>query len=140
MNKYTDDELDREVSYLMLRHRGRAQAINRWDMVEYLFGVGTSYPHNDNNYADRRIRESIERLRQRMLICDMGDGNGRYLAANYAEYVEFRARYVSRAYPIMQTASAMDAVAREAFTAEYIEHQREKLQPSLFGALAGGPQ
>ena len=140
MNKYTDEQLDREVAFLLRSHRGKANAINRWDMVEYLFGVGTSYPRNDSNYPDRRIRESIERLRKSMLICDMGDGSGRFMAANYAEYLEFRAKYISRAFPIMQTAAAMDAVAREAFTDEYIEHQREKLQPSLFGSMVGGPQ
>ena len=56
MNKYTDEQLDREVAFLLLRHRGKANAINRWDMVEHLFGVGTSYPRNDSNYPDRRIR------------------------------------------------------------------------------------
>lgn len=140
MNKYTDEQLDREVAFLLRSHRGKENAVNRWEMVEYLFGVGSSYPRNDSNYADRRVRESIERLRQSMLICDLGDGNGRYLADTYAEYVEFRAKYVSRAFPIMQTAAAMDKVAREAFTAEYLEHERDQMQPSLFGAMAGGPQ
>lgn len=137
MNKLDEKQLDTEVEFHLKQHVGKRNPMDRWELIERVFGNGASYPRNDNNVFDRRIRDSVERLRKRLLICDMGDGRGRYLAANYGEFVEFNAKYVSRAYPIMQTSAAMEKLAAAAFPDQYLEHKRDQLQPSLFGTMTG---
>lgn len=74
--------------------------------------------------ADRQIREAVERLRKRgVLICDMGDGVGRYLAETFDEYQAFRNKYGSRAFAIMDTLREMDKSAEHEFP--------DALQPRL---------
>lgn len=107
MQTYTNEDLDKMVLYFLSRHVGENNKIERWALVERVFGspVPLAMRTNDNK-QDRDIRESVRRLRnQGHLICDMGDGDGRWIA---------------------QTARAMKRAAAQKFP--------NLLQPSLFGA------
>ena len=67
----------------------------------------------------------MARLRKSgLLICDMGDGSGRFLAMSAQEYQAFRQYYGSQAFEKLETIRAMDRAADEMFP--------NRLQPSLF--------
>jgi len=122
--RFTDDQLDVEVLFLLRQHRGRKNPIGRWEMVAKIYGPQACEPRSDDNFADRQIRESVARLRrQGVLICDMGDGKGRFLAATLEEYAGFKAYFGSAAFEKIETIHAMDRAAAEAFPSE--------LQPRL---------
>lgn len=111
---YTDEVLDGEVLFVIRQHRGKQNAIGRWELVERLFGRAACEPRNDQNTADRDIRDSVSRLRKRgVLICDMGDGAGRYIASTVEEYQAFRLRYGSGAFDVMETLREMDKAAAQ---------------------------
>jgi hypothetical protein len=123
--KYTDDQLDLELILLLKKHIGKDHAIERWETVRRLFGAEAAWPQNDDNMADREIRESVARLRrQGKPICDMGDGRGRFLAATLAEYQAFRLHYGGRAFEVLETLREMDKSAEQIWVTN-------PLQPSL---------
>jgi len=116
MRRMTDEQLDAEVLFQLKQHVGRSRPIGRWELVAKILGPVVPQAQNDNNPADRMIRKSVERLRkQGVLICDMGDGIGRYLAATVEEYRLFRAMYGSRAYEVIATIQEMDKAAEDEF-------------------------
>lgn len=122
----TDEKLDELVKYFLSRHVGKENRIERWDLVEKVFGVRVpEFERNDGHSLDRDIRNSVSRLRvQGHLICDLGDGQGRWLAANDAEFWEFYSYYVAPIKARGEVAKAMKRAAREQFP--------NLLQPSLF--------
>ena len=110
----TDEQLDTEVLFRIKRHVGRKNAIGRWELVAKIYGAVLPQDQNDSNPADRLIREAVARLRKRgVLICDMGNGQGRYLAETIEEYQQFRIKYSSRAYEILETLREMDKAAEQ---------------------------
>jgi hypothetical protein len=112
--RYSEEQLDTEVLFLLKQHTGQACPIGRWELVLKVYGPVAAQDQNDGNYADRQIRESIERLRKRgILVCDMSDGSGRFLASSLEEYQEFRLKYGSRAFSIMHTLAQMDKAAAQ---------------------------
>jgi hypothetical protein len=114
MPRFSDEQLESEVLFLLKQHVGKGNPIGRWEMVVRLYGAGADVPRSDDNFADRAIREAVERLRRRgVLICDMGDGRGRYLASSVDEYQEFRRRYGSAAFKTMATIHDMDEAAEQ---------------------------
>lgn len=124
MPKISEEQLETEVLFWLKRHRGRQNPIGRWELVAKIFGAGAALDESDNNPADRQIRETVERLRKRgVLICDMGDGTGRFLAETLEEYQAFRAKYGSRAFAIMDTLREMDKAAEQEWA--------DPLQPRL---------
>lgn len=123
--KLNDQELDRQVLHLITQHVGKANAIDRWVMVEKLFGAEAVEPQSDDNIWDREIRYSVNRLRLAgWHICDLGDGHGRYIAQNEAEFWEW---YGSYAKPLKSRADILRAVKKSA-----MERWPNLLQPSLF--------
>lgn len=124
MPKYTDGQLDGHVMQAFTRHIGKGNPIGRWELVAWIFGAAAAVQQDDNNLADRQIRESIARLRKGgALICNLGDGRGMYLASNYDEYAEFRQYYGSAAFEKLEVIRALDSAAQEQFA--------EALQPRL---------
>jgi len=114
MPTFTDEQLDREVLYWLKQHRGRQNPMGRWELVERIFGLDAARVRGDDNLADRHVREAVARLRKRgVLICDMGDGQGRYLAATLEEYQAFRQYYGSGAFEKLETIREMDKAAEE---------------------------
>lgn len=114
MRKYTDEQLDREVLFLLKLHTGKHNPVGRWEMVIRIYGDDAILPQTNDNMADRQIRESIARLRTSgVLVCDMGDGSGRFLAMSLDEYQAFRLKYGGRAYEVLETLREMDKAARQ---------------------------
>jgi hypothetical protein len=123
--RMTNDELDRTVLYIMLRHQGKKNRVGRWELVEQVFGVPVpAQEQNDDNLLDREIRYSIGRLRaQGYLICDLGDGAGRWMAATEAEFWEFYSYYVKPIKSRAEVARALKSAAQKQFP--------NLMQPSL---------
>lgn len=122
----SDDELDANVEFFMNQHIGDTNKIDRWEMVEKIFNcIIPAHERNDDHPQDRAVRESVSRLRKRgVLICDMGDGDGRYLASNWDEFIRFYGYFVKPISAKAQTARAMLKSAKQKFPSG--------LQPSLF--------
>lgn len=107
-------ELDRVVLHFINMHRGRENAINRWVLVERVFGAGAAAQplRNNNNIWDRQVRDSIERLRESgQHICNLGDGY--FMAITRDEYEKFKASYLSAAYRKLEITRMMDESADE---------------------------
>ncbi|MDL1909731.1 hypothetical protein FBQ81_03405 [Chloroflexi bacterium CFX6] len=114
--RLTDEQLDAEALHILKQHVGRKNPIGRWELVAKIFGPVAPQYQNDSNVADRQVRDAVKRLRnQGVLICDMGDGLGRYLAETLEEYQAFRLRYGSRAYEVLETLREMDKSAEREF-------------------------
>ena len=121
----TDEQLDGILTKYFQLHQGKAQAIKRWDLVIKVFGEGSDLPRTDANGYDRQIRDCVERLRNHgVLILNLNDGRGRYLAANEAEYLEFRNVYVKQVKSIAAVLRTMDKQAVRVYPSI--------LQPALF--------
>lgn len=125
MQKFTDEQLESELLYILSQHIGKVNAINRWALVAKLFGPAPLYLQNDDNLEDRAIRSAVSRLRaQGHLICDLGNGNGRYIAANEVEFWELYNYYLK---PIQSRSNVLRAMKKSA-QAKW----PNVLQPSLF--------
>lgn len=121
----TTEEINRVVAYYVSQHRGEANAILRRDLVVHVFGEAALFNEAEFAKFDRRVRKSVERLRNDgQIICNMGNGEGYYEAETQAEYLAFRAVYGSHAFPILATIKQMDAAAEKRWAGV--------LQPSLF--------
>lgn len=121
----TDDELDERLKKLFEIHQGRDQAIERWELVRRIFGESADIPRNDDNAQDRLVRAAVQRLRHGgVMILDMNDGRGRFLAQDAEEYRSFRARYLQPLKSRAELIRAMDKHAAHVWP--------NLLQPSLF--------
>lgn len=121
----TEEQLDREVLYILQQHQGKENRIDRWDLVERVFG-GPVEPvfRNDDNLYDRDIRYAVGRLRAAgHLICDLGDGAGRWMAATEKEFWEFYSYYIK---PIKSRADVARALKKSA-----AKRWPNLMQPSL---------
>jgi hypothetical protein len=126
MSKILNEALDRSLLYILNQHIGKDRAVERWELVETVFGERVpEHMRHDDNLDDREIRYAIGRLRkQGYLICDMGNGNGRYLASNENEFWEYYGSYVK---PIRERAEVARAMKKAA-----LKRWPNALQFSLF--------
>lgn len=122
-------ELDNKVLHIMLQHPGKDRRVDRWDLVEQVFEtVVPLEERNDDNLLDRMIRYSVGRLRAAgYLICDLGDGAGRWMASNEKEFWEFYGYYVKPIKARADVAKALKKAAQERWP--------NLNQPSLFDAV-----
>lgn len=123
------DQLDKEVLYLLNRHIGKDNSIDRWLMVFDLFGERVAHEkQNDDHPLDRAIRASVNRLRkQGHLICDLGNGKGRYLAKDEKEFWEMYSYYAT---PLKERAEVLRSMKKSA-----LQKWPNVLQPNLFDAF-----
>lgn len=126
MRKISDDELDGEIIAIMKWHVGKGNAITRWQLVREVFGAEVPmHLQNDDNKEDRAIRLAVSRLRKNgHFICDLGNGEGKYLAANEDEFWQLYNRYAKPVMAGLQTLQAMKKAAEGRWP--------NVLQPSLF--------
>lgn len=126
MQKFTDEQLDKFLLYVLGQHIGKEKAVERWTLVETVFGEHVPAPfRNDDHPQDRDIRYAVSRLRkQGHLICDLGNGVGRYIAANEAEFWELYNYYIKPIKARAEVARAMKRAAEQRWP--------NVLQPSLF--------
>jgi hypothetical protein len=62
----------------------------------------------------RKIREAVEVLRdQGVLVCNLSNGDGYYVAGSMEDYQEWRRLYASYAITILTRVRALDAVAEQ---------------------------
>lgn len=122
----TNENLDRAILFILLRHQGKENRIDRWDLVEQVFGVPVEPAYrNDDNLYDRDIRYAVGRLRAAgHLICDLGDGAGRWIAATEKEFWEFYGYYIKPIKSRADIARALKESARKRWP--------NLMQPSLF--------
>ena len=112
--QFTDDQLDEKLKRLFGMHQGKERAVKRWELVLSVYGFGADTPQNDHNLQDRAIRYSVERLRSHgWLICDLGNGRGRYLAVTEDEFREFRTYYLQPLRARARTIRHMEKAALE---------------------------
>lgn len=125
MPTLTDEQLDKNVLFWLEKHIGKDNAIERWQLVELVYGAPVPLPlRNDDHPQDRDIRYSVGRLRsQGHLICDLGDGNGRWIAASEKEFWEFYGYYVKPIKARADVARAMKSAA--------VKRWPNLMQPSL---------
>lgn len=78
----TKEQVEREVRDILSMHRGKEQAISRWQLVEIVFGREAAADRGNNNRFDRIIRNVIEKYRDVDLICSTSSASGYWIAAN----------------------------------------------------------
>lgn len=128
-NNLTDEQLDANVLYFLSKPSVDAgNRLDRWELVAQVYGERVpEHLRNDDHPLDRGVRESVSRLRMAgHLICDMGDGKGRWIASNEEEFWKFYARFVKPISATARTARALKRAAEQKFP--------NLNQPSLFGA------
>lgn len=109
----TLNQLDAEVLFVLMMHRGENNAIQRWSLIKRIYGDDVETDEIDNNNLyDRAVRNSIQRLRESgQHICNRGNGAGYYIADSRDEYERFKEYYLGPAYPKFIAAKKMDEAA-----------------------------
>jgi hypothetical protein len=114
--------LERIVARTLSHAEGQSKAIMR----DYFLELVHQVPGLED-VSDRQLRKAIENLRgQGMLICNLANGDGYYLAGNEAEYQAFRGKYGSYAFTILDKIRAMDVAAEQRWG------KPTAVQPGLF--------
>jgi len=112
MSNLTEEQLDYEVLFILSQHVGKENAISRWQLVEKVIGYVPEHLRTNNNMEDREVRDAVSRLRlQGHVICDMGDGRGRYMAGSVEEFWEFYFYYLT---PLLKGRKTLDALKKAA--------------------------
>jgi hypothetical protein len=96
-------ELDRTVLRILQRHVGKSARIEREFLVAMVYGDASG------PVADRRVRESIERLRERYVILSSSGCGGYWLPDSQEEAQEFIREMESRAMKELKTCARMRA-------------------------------
>ena len=96
MPTLTNEQLDVQVRALLAQHKGRANRISRWELVERIFGREAALDRSSNNPYDRRIRAAIERWRDLDLIVSSSGVAGYWLAADMKDIETIAQEYVNR--------------------------------------------
>ena len=101
--------LEKAVLSILARCAGQKLAVGRGRLVELARlapGLGQA--------SDRQVRKAIENLREQgVLICNLLDGEGYFMANTLEEYQAFRAQYGSYAFTMLEKIKAMDRAADE---------------------------
>jgi len=101
--------LEKAVLSILSRCAGQKRAVGRGRLVELARlapGLGQA--------SDRQVRKAIENLREQgVLICNLLDGEGYFMADTLEEYQAFRAQYGSYAFTMLEKIKAMDRAADE---------------------------
>lgn len=121
-----DHEVVQKVKDIMHYHVGKERAINRWELVRRVYDVTVpTSEQNDDHPLDRDIRYAVARLRaQGHFICDLGDGNGRWIAKDENEFWEFYFYYIKPIRTRADVARSLKEAAKRKWP--------NILQPSLF--------
>lgn len=127
-------ELDHAVHFAMYMHKGQANAIPRWELVRRIYGEEcvTAETQDDDNLYERSVRNSLERWRAKgHHFCNMGHGEGYYVANDREEYEAFKRYYLGAALRKLQVTSAMDEMADERWGR--VPRKASPLQVGMFG-------
>jgi hypothetical protein len=109
------DELDRTVLRILQRHVGKAARIEREFLVAMVYGDASPYV---NTVHDRRVREAIERLRERHVILSSSGCGGYWLPESQEEAQEFIREMENRARKELHTVSQMRKLLWKQFSGQ----------------------
>jgi len=109
------EEIEREVRYILSKHLGKENPVSRWELVERVFGRDAAANRGNNNPFDRQIREIIEKYRVDDLIVSSSNGAGYWLAVNQAEVDIIADEFEKRSKNMLDKASKLRRRAIEKF-------------------------
>jgi hypothetical protein len=109
------DELDRTVLRILQRHVGKSARIEREFLVAMVYGDASPYM---NSVHDRRVREAIERLRERHVILSSSGCGGYWLPESQEEAQEFIREMETRARKELHTVSQMRKLLWKQFSGQ----------------------
>jgi len=120
--KLNQIQLENEVLFIINMHQGEQNPIDRWTFAKKVYGddAVTDETKNDNNPYDRSVRDMLEflRVKREMLICNLGDGRGYYLARTREEYKRWKKYYLGASITKYTVVSVTDKVADRKFGPE----------------------
>lgn len=104
----TEEQILRSVKYFISPYRGKANAVEKKNIAEKVFGYY-------NSTSDRLTRDAVSTLQdQGELICTNSGAGGWYYAATASEVEEYLAEIDSRIVQMQQKKKAMwDAAYRK---------------------------
>src|SRR5574343_2109759 len=110
-------ELDECVLQILRRHIGKENRVDRTELVRRAYGIPPSmideYPA-----FDRRVRESVARLRKNWVILSSSETGGYWLAESIEEAKAFLDEMESRALKELATVSRMRANLARQFSGQ----------------------
>jgi hypothetical protein len=109
------EELDQLVLSILQRHVGKEHRISRFDLLREVYGPWQAGKMDSNSVEDRRVRESIERLREKYVILSSSGSGGYWLPESESEAQDFIAEMESRAMKMLQMTGRMKRNLREQF-------------------------
>jgi hypothetical protein len=115
MPTLTDEQLETQVRAILLSHKGKANRISRWQLVETIFGRDAAANRSNNNLYDKRIRDAISKWRDHDLIVSSSSVGGYWLAADMDDVEAIAAEYVSRAREMEEHARNLRRRGAEVF-------------------------
>lgn len=101
------EEIERQVRYILSKHIGKTNPVSRWELVERIFGREAAANRGNNNPFDRQIREIIEKYRVEDLIVSSSNGAGYWLAADQSEVNIIADEYEKRSKNMLDKASRL---------------------------------
>lgn len=115
MPTLTDEQLETQVRAILLSHKGKANRISRWQLVEMIFGREAALVRSNNNPYDRRIRDAISRWRDHDLIVSSSKQGGYWIAADFQDVEVIAAEYISRSREMEERARNLRKRGTEVF-------------------------
>lgn len=106
-NEKKQEDVEREVRYILSKHIGKENPVSRWELVTRIFGQEAAANRGNNNPFDRQIREIIEKYRVEDLIVSSSNGAGYWLAANQTEIEIIADEYEKRSKNMLTKASQL---------------------------------
>ena len=105
----SDEEVEREVRYILSTRVGREKKISRWELVERVFGREAALNRGNNNPYDRRIREAINKFRDVDLIVSTSGTDGYWLASDMNDIETIASEYEKRSVEMLSKARKLRA-------------------------------
>ena len=111
----TKSEVEAEVRGILAMHRGKEQAISRWELVERVFGREAARERGNNNPFDRQIREVIEKYRDVDLIISTSSASGYWIAADMNDVMLIADEFEKRSLKMLAKKQKIVARGMEKF-------------------------
>ena len=111
----SDEEIEREVRFILSLRKGKESRISRWQLVEQIFGREAAANRGNNNPYDRKIRSAIEKFRDIDLIVSSSGSEGYWLAADMNDIETIAQEYVERSRKMEEKARNLRKRGAEKF-------------------------
>ncbi len=112
---HSDEEIARQVRFILSFHKGRENRISRWELVEKVFGREAAANRGNNNPFDRQIREVVAKYRDTDLIVSSSGTDGYWLAADMNDVDAIAQEYVNRSREMEERARNLRRRGAEVF-------------------------